>query len=365
MRDSTKIVGAGRSGRKARATIKDVADALGMSKSTVSRALNGYSDIAQSTRQRVAQTADRLGYRPMAQAQAIRTGLVRSLGLVLNVGGHGSHRPFLANFIDGISQRASAENWTLTVATATSSQGVLETIKRLDEEHKVDGFILPRTRVFDPRVAYLRDRDIPFIMFGRTGDDTGCGYYDIRGEEAMEQAVQRLVSLGHRRIGFINGLERYMYAKLRLEGFVSAMRAARLQWNERFYQRNAVTKEDGRHAGAALLDSPMRPSAVVCAVDLAALGLYQAATDRGLVIGKDLSVISYDGISEGEFASPPLTSFAVDNRQAGERLADLLIRRIRGAAPETLRQLGEATLIVRASDGPALAQIQSVSSLQS
>ena len=75
---------------------------------------------------------------------------------MLNVGGHGSHRPFLANFIDGISQRASEENWTLTVATAQSSEAVLETIERLSSERKVDGFILPRTRVIDPRVEYLR-----------------------------------------------------------------------------------------------------------------------------------------------------------------------------------------------------------------
>ncbi len=323
-----------------------------MSKSTVSRALNGYSDIAQSTQARVAQAAVRMGYTPLAQAQAIRTGLVRSMGLVFNVGGHGSHRPFLTNFIDGISQRASQENWTLTVTTAQNSQGVLETIERLSNERKVDGFILPRTRVKDPRVEYLIEHDIPFIMFGRTGDPTGCGWFDIKGEDAMEQAVERLADHGHTRIGFINGLECYMYARLRLEGFKQGMARVGLHVDPHYVRRDAVTEADGEREGEALLSLPKPPTAIVCAVDLAALGVYKAAKRRGLSIGREVSIISYDGISEGEFANPPLTSFSVDNRQAGERLADLLIRRIRGAQPETLRQMGEANLIVRASDGP-------------
>ena len=135
---------------KGRVTIKDVAAHLSMSKSTVSRALNGYEDIAEATRLRVVKAANQLGYKPMAQAQAIRTGLIGSLGLVFNVESHGGHRPFLTNFIDGISRRAGEENWTLTVATAANHDAVLQTIQRLNHERKVDGFILPRTRIEDP-----------------------------------------------------------------------------------------------------------------------------------------------------------------------------------------------------------------------
>ena len=171
----------------------------------------------------------------------------------------------------------------------------------------------------------------------------------------MEQAVLRLHALGHRHIGFINGLERYMYARLRHEGYLAGLEKAGLPVDRSIMRTNAVTKEDGLREGIALLSAPVRPTAIVCAVDLAALGLYQAAQAASLEIGRDLSVMSYDGISEGEFATPPLTSFSVDNREAGKRLADLLIKRIRGEAPETLRQLGEATLIERASDGPPIA----------
>nr|WP_321456021.1 substrate-binding domain-containing protein [uncultured Cohaesibacter sp.] len=342
----------GRQNKKSRVTIKEVAYALGISKSTVSRALNGYPDIAENTRLTVQRMAQELGYKPMIHAQAIRTGLVRSLGMVLNADSHDGHRPFLANFIDGISRRASQDNWTLTVATANHALGVLTTIKRLCDEHTVDGFILPRTRIEDPRVHYLVKAHVPFIMFGRTGDDRDCGWYDIDAAKAMQEAVLRLAGMGHQRIGFINGLERYMYAKVRYEGYCSGLRKAGLGYDDLLVRHDAVTRKDGAREGAALLDLPERPTAIICAVDLAALGVYRAANERGLAIGRDISIISYDGIAEGEYATPPLTSFFVDNRVAGEHLADLLIRRIQGEMPETLRQLGEAQLIVRASDGP-------------
>jgi hypothetical protein len=112
--------------------------------------------------------AERMGYRPMAQAQAIRTGRARSLGLVLNAGRSDAHKPFLTDFLDGISRAASEESWTLTVATAEDEADEVATMARLVDERKVDGFILPRTKTRDARIALLRARDVPFILYGRT-----------------------------------------------------------------------------------------------------------------------------------------------------------------------------------------------------
>lgn len=139
-----------------RVTISDVAKHLDLTKGTVSRALNGYGDISESTRLRVRRAADQLGYRPLSHAQAIRTGRVRSLGLVLQVNEHDGHRPFVAEFLSGVSEAASREDWTLTVATAASEEDTLRLLKKIGDDGKADGFILPRTRLDDPRVAFLR-----------------------------------------------------------------------------------------------------------------------------------------------------------------------------------------------------------------
>ncbi|MEQ8366479.1 MAG: substrate-binding domain-containing protein [Roseicyclus sp.] len=333
-----------------RVTISDVADALGLAKGTVSRALNGYPDISEATRLRVGRAAEKMGYRPMAQAQAIRTGRARSLGLVLNAGRSDAHKPFLTDFLDGISRAASEENWTLTVATADDEANEVATLARLVDERKVDGFILPRTKMSDPRVDLLRDRDVPFIMYGRTGNPQGCAWFDIAGEEAMREAVLRLAGFGHRRIGFINGGLDYTYAHLRREGYLTGLREAGLGDDRAMMAEGVLTIPEGEVAGLKLLDLPDAPTAIVCALDLAALGLYRAAARAGRQVGRDLAVISYDGIPEAANAEPPLSTFAVDTRAAGRRLAQMLLARIRGAAPEDLRELVPARLIARGSD---------------
>ena len=338
--------------RRQRVTIMDVADSLGMTKSTVSRALNGYPDISESTRLKVRDAAERLGYRPLSNAQAIRTGRVRSIGLIIQVSEYDRHRPFLADFLDGVSEAASAADWTMTVATAASDTDTFRLLCKLADERKVDGFILPRTLVDDPRVHLLREADVPFVLYGRTGDDHGCAWFDINSEAAMAEAVALLAELGHQRIGFIPAGDRYMYARLRSEGYRAGLKAAKLPFAAELVAPPALNRQEGANSARLILNQDQPPTAILCAVDRAAIGVYDAAKELGLRIGRDLSLISYDDIPEAELLTPPLTTYAVDTRRAGARLTDLLIRRIKGEAPEKLRELEPARFVARESHGP-------------
>ncbi len=339
-------------GRRSRVTIADVAAALGLTKSTVSRAMNGYPDISDATRQRVRRKAEIMGYRPLAQAQAIRTGRSRALGLVLQTDIPGAQRPFLSDFLAGVTGAASAESWTLTVATSRGGQDMLATLERLVDERKADGFILPRTWVHDDRMRLLRSAGVPFVLYGRVSDPEGCAWFDILGEEAMREAAVRLAGHGHRRIAFINGGVEYNFSGLRESGFRAGMAEAGLAVDPELVVSGAMTRETGAVATERILRGQRPPTAIVFAVDAAALGAYEAADRAGLEIGRDLSVISYDGIPEGAWVRPMLTTFSVDSRNAGARLAELLIRRIRGEAPEALRETARATLQIGGSDGP-------------
>ena len=338
--------------RRSRVTIADVADALGLTKGTVSRAMNGYPDISDATRQRVRRKAEIMGYRPLAQAQAIRTGRSRALGLVLQTDSQGAQRPFLSDFLAGVTSAASSASWTLTVATSNGEQEMLATLERLLEERKADGFILPRTWVRDARIRLLRSLDVPFVLYGRVSDPDGCAWFDSLGEEAMREAVARLVAHGHKRIAFVNGGMEYNFSGLREEGFRVGMSDAGLDVDPDLMLSDAMTREAGAAATERLLHTDRPPTAIVFAVDAAALGSYETAETYGLEIGHDLSIISYDGIPEGAWVRPPLTTFSVDSRNAGTRLAELLIRRIRGEPPETLRETALAELKVGGSDGP-------------
>lgn len=335
-----------------RVTINDLAEALGLTKGTVSRALNGYPDISPSTQTRVRHQADKMGYRPLSHAQAIRTGRARSLGLVLQDDEAGSNRPFLAEFVAGITHGASVENWTLTIATARSEGGVLDTMERLIDERKADGFILPRTLRIDPRVELLRKLEMPFVLFGRVAHPEGCAWYDISGEEAMRDAVLRLAGFGHKRIAYVGGGDRYNFTGLRRQGFLDGMAEAGLDADPELICEGGMTAVDGRQAAMDLLYRPQPPTGIVFAVDRVALGGYRAAARLGLTVGRDISIISYDGVPEGAYATPSLTSFAVDSRRAGENLARILLALVRGADPETLRVLEPARLVAGGSDGP-------------
>lgn len=338
--------------RRNRVTISDMAAALGLTKSTVSRAMNGYPDISEKTRLRVKRMAEKLSYQPLSHAQAIKTGRTRSLGLVLQLSDHDAQRPFLAEFLAGLSAGAHAEGWTLTIAASESHPDMIETFRALLRDGKADGFILPRAMRNDPRVRLLKEANVPFVLFGRQEDDTDCAWYDILGEEAMRNAVTHLAARGHTRIGFINGGTQYAYAGLRKQGFCQGMDEAGLSIAPDLIAEDAVTTKEGAEAASGLLDRLHPPTAIICAVDFAALGVYRAAVERGLTVGRDLSIVGYDGIPEGAHMLPPLTTFSVDNKSAGERLSNILIRRIRGEEPASLRETALATFLDRGSTGP-------------
>ncbi|MEL6609152.1 MAG: substrate-binding domain-containing protein [Pseudomonadota bacterium] len=331
-----------------RTTIADVAAALGLTKGTVSRALNDYPDIAEGTRVRVRGMADRMGYRPLGSAQAIRTGRCRAIGLVLETDEHDAHRPFLNEFLAGLSDAAAAQSWTLTVATAPSG-AARATYERLIEERKADGFILPRTRIEDPRVNLLRNAGVPFVLFGRHGTPEGCAWFDIEAGSAMRSAAHLLAERGHRRIAYVGGHPDYTYNQVRQQGFLEGMDDMGLPVPDAYMHDGAITRADGERAAAALLDLAEPPTAIVYAIDNAAMGAYRAAEHRGKRVGRDLAVIAYDGDPNGDFAEPPLASWAVDWGRAGARLAEMLIARVRGTPAEDLRETMPASFLDRGS----------------
>ena len=193
-------------------------------------------------------------------------------GLVLQTDIKGAQRPFLSDFLAGITSAASAEFWTLTVATSAGGEEMLSALRRLANERKSDGFILPRTRFDDARVRLLRELDVPFVLFGRVGNPDRCAWFDILGEEAMRDAVLRLAAHGHRRIGFVNAAEEYNFSRLREEGFRAGMAQAALALDESLMVGEAMSREAGRDATRRLLGAALPPTAIVFAVDLAALG---------------------------------------------------------------------------------------------
>ncbi|WP_090060502.1 LacI family DNA-binding transcriptional regulator [Celeribacter neptunius] len=328
-----------RSRDNARVTITDLSQALSLTKGTVSRALNGYPDISETTRVRVERAAQAMGYRPLSHAQAIKTGRSCSLGLVVELSEHDAHRPFLAEFLAGLTQAASKEGWTLTVATSENESDTLKIMRDLVQDHKADGFILPRVLWQDPRIAFLDREEIPFICYGRPKDHKEMSYFDVASETSMRDAVAWLAGLGHTRIAYIGSSTHYAYSHLRREGYLAGLLEAGIDAAPELISEGALSPDEAAQATRRLLALELPPTAILCATDTLARGVYEVANVLGLKIGSELSVIGYDGSPEAQAMWPRLASFAVDNRKAGAALGAMFIARIRDAGVPVTQDL--------------------------
>ncbi|NJS37456.1 MAG: LacI family transcriptional regulator, partial [Brachymonas sp.] len=210
-------------------SIQALADSLGISISTVSRALNGYTDVSAATRQRVFDAAKAMNYSPHPVAHRLATGKTGAVAIINSV------RP--GNLTDssavvlhtGVAEALREHKYFAMSLGIPMDDNEIPELQRLLDGRIVDGIVLTRTRTHDPRVALLQERKIPFITHGRTIDNAPHAWVDTDNEGAFEQATAALVALGHRRIGLINGMPHMTFAQLREQGFRKAVALAGLK----------------------------------------------------------------------------------------------------------------------------------------
>ena len=332
-------------------TIDDVARHVGVAKGTVSRVLNNYTDISDDTRKRILKAVQDLGYQPSATARNLKRGRQDTLGIVIPVGHGNGADPFLAEFIDGIARALDESGLDLLVTTAHSREHVIATMKRLIARRKVDGFIVTRTEVDDPRIAYLTEQTFPFVTHGRTGDPTGYAWFDIDNEAAFADGVRHLYSLGHERIGFIGGSPDLNFARQRRDGYRQGLEALGVRHDPELETLQAINEKGGFAGAETLLAHKAPPTALLCVTDALAIGAVQFCRELGLKAGSDVTVIGYDGLPVGEYLDPPLTTFSQSAQEAGGRVARMLIDVLDGKPSRSLQELAKAKLIRRASDG--------------
>ncbi|MCG8509807.1 MAG: substrate-binding domain-containing protein [Rhodospirillales bacterium] len=332
--------------------MKELAARLSLTEGTVSRALNDYSDISESTRNRVRAMARELGYRPSSLARRLAKGITETIGIVLPPGMAYLSEPFLVQFIEGISRVLAERDRDLLVSAPHSDETEVDAFARLVTAGKVDGFVVFRTLTEDPRIDFLHAKKIPFVAHGRTRDPNGYAWLDTDNVSAFRSAVDHLVELGHRRIGFLEASETLNFARLRKSGFLEGVEKHGVDSDPALIAESALTQESAFRAADRLLHLPSRPTAILCTTDLMAIGAARAVRERGLAIGSDVSVIGYDGLPIGEFFDPPLTTITQSIGDAGRRTAEMLLDLIDGADPQGMNELWPTHLIRRASDGP-------------
>ncbi len=195
-------------------TIKDLAARLDLSITTISRALNGYSDVGEKTRKRVEETAQELGYHPNRNAQRLVTRRTHNIAWVQSDNDRKFVDPHFVEVMAGVLRGARAGKYDIVLSSETPDRE-LEVYDRYVNDNSVDGFIVDLPREGDPRIEYLQKRERPFVVHGRDAASASYGWVDIDNYGNFYRMARLLIANGHRRIAFVNGDATFNYARYR------------------------------------------------------------------------------------------------------------------------------------------------------
>lgn len=332
--------------------LKQLADMLSLSQTTVSRALNGYPEVSEDTRRRVRDAASRHGYRPNPSARRLATGKAGMIGYIMPTGASVDIDPHFGEFLSGLGDYARSHELDLALSPTTLDDE-MTTYRRVAANKQVDAVYVSAPRPDDRRIRLLEQLGLPYLVHGRSeGLDFDYPHVDIDNEGAFHDAAKLLAQLGHRRIALINGDERETFAVHRLRGVKRALAGFGLALEPRHHDSAAMTEENGFRAAMALLGSRERPTAIICSSLVQALGIVRAARELSLSLPGDFSLISHDDVFS--FIRPegfpvPLTTTRSPIRAAGARVAERLAARIAGIETEPHGEVWKVDLVVRGS----------------
>jgi len=328
-------------------TIVDIAAASGVSVATVSRILNSKPDVAEETRERVLRVMDEIGFAPQSAWRQIRSGRTRLIAV---------HRPEEFNppasrLVMAAALGVEDAGYSINIITRSLSDSELLGIFR---SRQADGIILLEIQTDDRRPEILRDHGYPFVMIGHRTDNTGLSFADVDIEHGVGLAMEHLVGLGHRRIGFVSidpvvDHKVHGFATWALRSYTEACARVGL---EAITATGGPTNDAMTAAASRLLDAHPGVSAIIAPQEQSVIGLLKVCYARGITIPRDLSVIGVLGDPLSELATPPLTTITWPADELGRVAAQILVDRIDHGDQEPRQVFLRPPLTVRGTTAP-------------
>lgn len=330
-----------------RPTIAQIAEIAGVSVPTVSKVLNGRTDVAVQTRERIERVIAEHGFVRNRAARALRKG---KTGLVDLIVPHLDDEYFLP-ILEGVAQVLSEAGVRL-VLTATHYQPE-EEVHWIDTvtDHSTDGILLVLPS--EEAIEHLERSGLPFVLIHNQGDQLSTiPSVRITSWEGGFTATQYLIKLGHKRIAYIGKTAKARDAIERIAGYRAALDAAGLPLDPRLECAGEFTEIDGYNAARTLLELPDPPTAIFAGNDRQAAGVYRAFHEREISVPDDISVIGFDNLHYTELMNPPLTTVHAPCLELGRTAATMLLRLINGEALEMTRAVLPTEFIERQSCQP-------------
>jgi LacI family transcriptional regulator len=333
-------------------TIRDIAKKLNLSIAAVSRAMDGYPDISEETRQRVIQIAKEMGYVPNRAARQLRRKKADAIGYVLPSNTPRFADPFFTEFVAGLGDETARHPFDLTISIAPPGE---EAEKRLYQSwlqgHKVDGFILTHLRMQDWRVEYLSEQGIPFSALESVPDVRPFPRVDVDRQAGIVALVAHLTERGFRRIASIGGPSELQIQASQFNGYRQGLEAAGIPFDADLVTMSDLTSVGGYQTTKRLLSIPDPPDAIICINDETAFGVLHAAREAGLQIGRNLAVAGFDGVQLSRHTEPPLTTLDIPVYDIACRLVKMLHYELTGQPNPERTVVLQPTLLIRESTG--------------
>lgn len=329
-------------------TIKDIAQIAGVSPSTVSRALNDSPLIREETKARIREIAAALGYERNELARGLVKGASGALGLLVP----DITNPFFAEITKGVEEVARERGFGVVLCTTENEPAREEEYIKLLRRKRVDGLVIATATLDDPHLLELQRFRIPFVLVSRLAEKVEAPFVVVDDRKGGRLAVEHLVSLGHKKIGFIGGPANVHSSLERMQAYREVLAEYKLPFYRKWVTFASFTQEAGRTIGKVMLSAKDRPTAIFAANDLIALGVMEAAEDLGLRIPEDLSLVGYNNIAYAALPRIQLTTVAQPMREMGRIAAEFVIDVLEGKREPRLSLRLEPTLIIRRTTAP-------------
>lgn len=330
-------------------TIYDIAKRLNLSNATVSKALNGYSDVALHTRELVIRTADELGYRPNMAARNLRRGRTDKFGIFLN-----TSVDYVVDYLSGIFPGAVQTSQRLgkNLLIYTIIENDPEQLLEVCRAGEIDGVILFSTYYDSTTIDTLLDMKFPFVVMGREIKDDRVSYVVPDYYAGAYQAMQYLIDLGHRRIAFTTRPELGTANEAHVQGYVDALATNGIKVDAQLMVETRIEPNSGIEPTKKLLALENRPTAIFAFHDLVALDVMTVLRQHYIRVPEDMSVMGFDGLRAGFMTSPHITTVAQPLQYIGERVIEIINHQFEDHQILPVRETVPVDLVIRGSTGP-------------
>lgn len=330
----------------AEVTIRDIAEHSGVSYSTVSRALSGLDNVKESTRAKVLEAADQLGYVVNRQARSLAGGGYQVVGLLV----HGLESDYFGQILKGVDEALAQANFEMMLFTTHryKDKEIGHAIRLMSG--LTDGLLIVLPEGHQAYVRSLQEKAIPYVLVDAGAVEESATVSATNAEGAYD-ATRYLLELGHRRIGFITGNLNSPVAVHRFEGYRQALEDFNVPFDIGLVREGNFMQERGREAAFELLSRAGRPSAIFASNDESAFGVLEAAEALNIPVPGELSIVGFDDLPASQYAVPKLTTVRQPVREMGKVAAELLLGQLRHDRPTASVRL-PTELVIRSSCAP-------------